>query len=105
MKIKNHEQAAEIFAQLGNLSRLAVIRTLVQAGEGGLRVGEIQHRVNIPASTLSHHLRFLRQVGLMQQTRQGVELVCTLNFQLMHAAIEFLTENCCCYPDGIKQAS
>ena len=55
----NIEQAAQGFLAVGSEPRLQVLRLLVKAGTQGLLVGEIQSQLGIPASTLTHHLRFL----------------------------------------------
>ena len=65
------EEAAQGFAAAGSEPRLEVLLTLVRAGEPGLAVGEIQKRVDLPASTLAHHLRFLAAGGLIEQSKHG----------------------------------
>ncbi|HED13186.1 MAG TPA: transcriptional regulator [Gammaproteobacteria bacterium] len=89
------EQAAEILAQLGNKTRLQIIRHLVKAGEEGVSVGGIQTELGVPASTLSHHLRYLRQVGLISQRREGTVLHCAMNYPLIDGIVAFLTHQCC----------
>ena len=88
-------KAAEILAQLGNETRLQVIRYLVIAGEEGLSVGEIQAQLEIPASTLSHHLRYLKNAGLIHQRRQATVLYCVMNYDLINDVVSFLTDQCC----------
>jgi DNA-binding transcriptional ArsR family regulator len=56
---------------LGNPTRLKIYRILVRAGEEGMAVGRLQERLDIAASTLSHHLKALVAVGLVTQTREG----------------------------------
>jgi DNA-binding IclR family transcriptional regulator len=58
-------------------------------------VGEIQDHLGIPASTLSHHLAHLVNVGLVHQAREGRVLRCTPDFALMDQVVGFLTEQCC----------
>ena len=65
------------------------------AGEDGLAVGELQELLEIPASTLSHHLAHLVNAGLVRQSREGRVLRCTPNFALMNLLLGFLTEQCC----------
>ena len=62
--------AADILAQLGNPMRLRVVRFLVRAGNVGLPVGRIQEDLDIPASTLTHHLNNLKAAGLLNQKRK-----------------------------------
>ena len=86
---------ADAMEALGNETRLAVFTLLVPAGRGGLTVGEIQSRLGVPASTLSHHLSRLIQVDLVQQERQGRKLICRANYAAMDGVLSFLTRNCC----------
>lgn len=89
----NH--AARCLEKLGNPTRLEAYRLLVQAGPEGLAVGELQEHLDIPASTLSHHMSHLVNAGLVQQTREGRVLRCTPNYALMEQLVGFLTEQCC----------
>jgi len=89
------EQAAAQLAELGHSTRLAIFRILVRAGQTGISVGEIQLLLNIPGSTLSHHLSRMSKVGLMQQTRDGRTLWCRLEFAAMNQLLEFLMAECC----------
>ena len=43
-------------------------------------VGRLQAKIDIAASTLSHHLKALIGVGLVTQTREGTTLVCHTNY-------------------------
>jgi ArsR family transcriptional regulator len=87
--------AAKQLEALGNPTRLALFRELVQTGDTGLSVGEIQVRLKIPASTLTHHVARLVQCGLVDQRREGRILVCTSDYQAMNSLIGYLQENCC----------
>ena len=87
--------AATQLEALGNPTRLKVYRLLVRAGEEGLPVGRLQAKIDIAASTLSHHLKALIAVGLVAQTREGTTLVCHTNYDLMRGLIEYLVEECC----------
>ena len=87
--------AARCLEKLGNSTRLEIFRLLVRAGDPGLAVGELQAHLEIPASTLSHHVAQLVTVGLVEQERQGRVLRCRPNFALMDALTAYLTEECC----------
>ncbi len=93
------EEAAACMESLGNAKRLELYRHLVRAGPGGLAVGELQQRLSIPGSTLSHHIQHLVQRHLVMQTREGRVLRCTANFAVMTALVSFLTEECCSEPE------
>ncbi len=54
----NIDKAALGFNAVGSKHRLGVLLELVKVGKSGLTIGEIQEQLNIPASTLAHHLDF-----------------------------------------------
>lgn len=89
------ETAAEILGELGNPTRLSILRLLVRAGDEGLPVGEIQERIGIPASTLSHHISRLVRVELIEQRRDGRILQCVPRFDVLRGALNYVTEECC----------
>ena len=89
------EKAAAQLEALGNATRLNIYRILVRAGDDGLPVGRIQERLDIPASTLSHHCRRLIEVGLVTQERQATTLICRAHYPTMNALIGYLADECC----------
>lgn len=88
-------RAALMLAALGNENRLRIYRLLVRAGRDGLNVGDVQERLGIPASTLSHHIAALRQADLVAQHREGRAIINSANYQRMDSLIGYLTEECC----------
>jgi len=91
----DEERAASALAALGNRTRLRVFRLLVRAGEGGLNVGEVQARLDVPASTLAHHLGSLTRAGLVRQDRQGREVICRADYAAMRGLLGYLSDECC----------
>ena len=91
----DEKQAAKCLSELGNPTRLAVYRLLVRAGPEGMTVGDIQHHLEVPASTLSHHIARLVWAGLIDQDRQGRTLHCRTTEGMMDALIGFLSAECC----------
>lgn len=89
------EIAAQQLEALGNVTRLELYRTLVRAGPEGLAVGQLQQRLGIAASTLSHHLRRLVDRGLVSQERQATTLICRASYPAMNGLIGFLADECC----------
>jgi DNA-binding transcriptional ArsR family regulator len=89
------ETAARQLEALGNPTRLQIYRTLVRAGRSGLAVGQIQQRVGLPASTLSHHLKRLVDQGLVRQERAGTSLICHAEYAAMSGLLGFLADECC----------
>ena len=89
------EEASAGFAALGSEARLDVIRLLVRAGPDGMTVGALKEATGAAASTLSHHLRFLSQTGLMAQEKQGRQIICRADFDRINALAAYLTRECC----------
>ncbi|AYM89234.1 ArsR family transcriptional regulator [Serratia sp. 3ACOL1] len=83
-------------------TRLSVYRELVKAGHQRLPVGELQKRLEIPASTLSHHLSALISVSLVRQERQGRILFCHALIENLDLTPASLTKECC---SGTKECS
>ena len=89
------EEAAAALSALGNPTRLRIFRLLVRAGREGLIVGDIARLVEVPGSTLAHHLRALAGAGLVDQQRQGREVLCVASYPAMERLLAFLTQECC----------
>lgn len=86
---------ASRFAALGAEPRLEILRLLLSAHPAGLIVGEIQEELDIPASTLSHHLEKLKFVGLVNVRRDRQFLWCTANTEALRELLGFLYDECC----------
>lgn len=89
---------ADVVAALGALAhplRLKVFRALVVNGTAGLTPGVIQEAVQIPASTLSFHLKELVNAGLVSVERASRSLVYRADYDRMNGVLAFLTANCC----------
>jgi len=89
------EHVAGILKELGHPTRLAIFKLLVKAGHKGLPVGILQERLNIPNSTLSHHIAKLVSVNLITQQRAGRILYCIPQYESLNALIHFLQDECC----------
>ncbi|MFN4162940.1 MAG: ArsR/SmtB family transcription factor [Ferrovibrio sp.] len=87
--------AALCLAELGNPARLAAYRILLAAGFEGLPVNEVRDQLDIPDSTLTHHLHRLRQAGLITQSREGRVIRCRVDFQRMDMLMRFMVSECC----------
>ena len=92
METKNVVVALSALAQA---SRLAVFRTLVQAGPTGLPAGKISEATGIPPSSLSFHLKELSHAGLAVSRQDGRFVIYSAQFEAMNALVVYLTENCC----------
>lgn len=89
------EEAAQSFAAIGSEPRLEVLLVLVRTGPEGLTVGEIQKRLGLPASTLTHHLRFLAAAGLIDQQKHGRSIVNRAAFSHIESLAAYLLRECC----------
>ena len=96
----DNDTAADCMESLGNPTRLEIYRRLVRAGTDGLAVGQLQEKLNMPGSTLSHHLHHLVANDLVAQTREGRVLRCTANYGRMTALVGYLTDECCADADN-----
>ena len=76
-------------------ARLEIFRLLVQAGEDGLPAGSIGENLQIPASTLSFHLKELSHAGLINAKQESRFIYYSANYGAMNDLLAFLTENCC----------
>ena len=86
---------ASLFAALGHPSRVAIVRLLLAAHPDGLVVSEIQSDLDLAGSTLSHHLDAMRQVGLIEMTREGRYLRYRAGTQRLQSMLSFLYAECC----------
>lgn len=89
------DDAAARLEALGNPTRLRIFRALVRAGDAGMPVGKLQAKLDVAASTLSHHLKSLMIVGLIRQERQATTLYCHANYTVMRSLLDFMVAECC----------
>lgn len=82
-------------SSLAQAARLNIFRRLVQAGSSGLPAGSIGESLQIPASTLSFHLKELSHAGLVNAKQDGRFVYYSANYETMNGLLTFLTENCC----------
>jgi DNA-binding transcriptional ArsR family regulator len=96
--MKSKEAIASL-AALAQESRLAIFRTLVKRGPEGYTPTQLVEKLDVPAPTLSFHLKELQRAALIEVRREGRHLYYSSNFQSMNELIGFLTENCCSLAD------
>ncbi|MBY0234233.1 MAG: metalloregulator ArsR/SmtB family transcription factor [Burkholderiaceae bacterium] len=82
-------------AALAQTHRLKVFRLLVVAGQQGLTPGALAEVLELPAATLSFHLKEMTHAGLVTQERVSRNVVYRAAFDHMNALLAYLTENCC----------
>jgi ArsR family transcriptional regulator, arsenate/arsenite/antimonite-responsive transcriptional repressor len=89
------ERHAEQLSALGHPVRLQILRFVVQAGAGGASAGDIQAHVNMPASTLSHHLKRLVDAALLTSRSEGTYHYYNADYSTLRALTDYLWEDCC----------
>lgn len=86
---------ADMFSAMGTESRLRIIQLLMTAEPHGLIVGDIQSELEIPSSTLSHHLDKLKNEELVIVRREGTFLWYRANTEALKDLLGFLYAECC----------
>ena len=89
------ERHADQFGALGSAVRLTILRTIVQGDPEGTNVGDIQAKLDIPWSTLSHHLERLTSAGLLVPRREAKFIYYRADFHALRALTDYLWEDCC----------
>jgi ArsR family transcriptional regulator, arsenate/arsenite/antimonite-responsive transcriptional repressor len=93
---------ADMFSAMGTEPRLRIMQLLLSAHPQGLVVGEIQQELDIPNSTLSHHLDKLRNEGLVQVQRESTFLRYTADCDALQELLQFLYAECCTRNKALK---
>jgi DNA-binding transcriptional ArsR family regulator len=93
---------ADMFSAMGTEARLRIMQLLLSAHPEGMVVGEIQEELDIPNSTLSHHLDKLRNEGLVNVRRESTFLHYTANCEALQELLQFLYAECCTRNNAVK---
>lgn len=89
------ERRAEQLSALGHPVRLKILRFIVQAGPDGSAAGDIQAHVDLPASTLSHHLKRLVDAGVATTRLDGTFHFYAAEYVSLRTLTDYLWEDCC----------
>jgi DNA-binding transcriptional ArsR family regulator len=93
---------ADMFSAIGTEPRLRIMQLLLSAHPEGLVVGDIQGEIDIPNSTLSHHLEKLKNEGLVNVQRESTFLRYTANTEVLQELLRFLYAECCTRNKALK---
>jgi ArsR family transcriptional regulator, arsenate/arsenite/antimonite-responsive transcriptional repressor len=93
---------ADMFSAMGTEARLRIMQLLLSAHPKGLVVGEIQEELEIPNSTLSHHLDKLRNEDLVRVQRESTYQRYTANTEALQELLQFLYAECCTRNQAVK---
>jgi len=93
--MENVPKYADMLSAMGTEPRLRIVRLLLSAHPEGMVVNEIGEELEIPGSTLSHHLEKLKNEDLVQVRREGTFLRYTANTSALQELLGFLYAECC----------
>lgn len=93
---------ADMFSAMGQEPRLRIMQLLLSAHPDGLVVGDIQGELEIPNSTLSHHLEKLKNEDLVRVQRESTFLRYTANAEALRELLQFLYAECCTRNKAVK---
>lgn len=93
---------ADMLSAMGTEPRLRIMQLLLSAYPNGMVVGEIGNELEIPSSTLSHHLEKLKHEDLVRVRREGTFLWYSANTDTLKELLGFLYAECCTRNRAIK---
>jgi DNA-binding transcriptional ArsR family regulator len=105
------KDAIAAFSALSQEVRLGVLRHLVKAGPTGLAAGAIAAAADVPAPTMSFHLKELAAADLIRSRKDGRSVIYAANYGGIRALVDFLLADCCqgdprlCGPYIVKETA
>lgn len=99
---QNVAKYADMLSAMGTEPRLRIMQLLLSAHPDGLVVGDIQSELDIPNSTLSHHLEKLKNEELVNVRRESTFLRYTANADALQELLQFLYAECCTRNRALK---
>ena len=99
---ENVVKYADMLSAMGTEPRLRIMQLLLSAHPDGMVVGEIHSELDIPNSTLSHHLEKLKNEGLVNVRRESTFLRYTADTEALQELLQFLYAECCTRNKAVK---
>src|SRR3954467_10509988 len=96
---------ADMFSAMGTEPRLRIMRLLLAAHPEGMIASSIGAELDIPSSTLSHHLEKLKNKDLVKVRREGTFLWYSANTEALQELLGFLYAECCTRNKAIEPQS
>ncbi len=93
--VMDEDVAVKAMAALAQSSRLKVFRAILGTGPQGIQPGQLSAALEIPANTLSFHLKELQHAALVSVQREGRFLRYRADLHAMQSLMDFLTAHCC----------
>ena len=100
--IENVAKYADMLSAMGTEPRLRIMQLLLSMHPDGLVAGDIQSELDIPNSTLSHHLDKLKIEDLVNVRRESTFLRYTANTEALQELLQFLYAECCTRNQAVK---
>jgi ArsR family transcriptional regulator, arsenate/arsenite/antimonite-responsive transcriptional repressor len=95
---------ADMLSAMGTEPRLRIMQLLLSSHPDGMVVGEIGTELEIPSSTLSHHLEKLKNEELVKVRRESTFLWYSANVEALQALLGFLYAECCTRNKAVEPA-
>ena len=86
---------ADMFSAMGTEPRLRIMRLLLSAHPQGMIAGDVGAELEIPPSTLSHHLDKLKNEDLVSVRRESTFLWYSASTDTLQELLGFLYAECC----------
>lgn len=79
---KEFNECRPILSVLGDTTRQSIILCLLEnMHQGGMRVGELSSLIHISRTALSHHLKILKESGMIGMREEGTKNYYYLNYR------------------------
>lgn len=88
-------QAISALSALAHEYRLRIFRLLAKQGTEGMAAGKIAEQLELPAATLSFHVKELLRAGLVVDRRESRSIIYSVNPSVMRCLLDFLLDDCC----------
>ena len=85
--MKNYVETSEILKALSHPARLEIIDRLE---ENGCNVSKIQKNIGLPQSTISQHLKILKNAGIIKSRREGTKVCYEIVIKEVRSIIRML---------------
>jgi DNA-binding transcriptional ArsR family regulator len=92
---KRTEYFADMLKALASVVRLKIVRLLIDCGDQGCCVSDIQKEIGGANSTLSHHLETLARFGLINSRKEAQWIFYSVNYYVLKELFNFLWQDCC----------
>lgn len=83
----SYERRSQILKAIAHPARMEII---VRLKEDGCNVSEIQNNLGLPQSTISQHLRVLKNAGILSSRREGTKVCYTVEMKEVMSIIRAL---------------